>query len=73
MGELAGERWRAFNGARPIATPGAPVTSTVINGITLEYEIQLFFRRAKQLQISWNDTSRCDDLIAEAILDGEAA
>lgn len=38
-------------------------------GFTLEYEIQLYFRRAKQLQISWNDERRCDDLIATAILD----
>lgn len=42
-------------------------------GFTLEYEIQLYFRRAKQLQISWNDERRCDDLIAAAILDGDAA
>lgn len=38
-------------------------------GFTLEYEIQLYFRRAKQLQISWNDERRCDDLIAAAVLD----
>ena len=42
-------------------------------GFTLEYEIQLYFRRAKQLQISWNDTSACEDLVAAAVLDGEAA
>lgn len=42
-------------------------------GFTLEYEIQLYFRRAKQLQLSWNDTRRCDDLVAEAVLDGDAA
>ena len=42
-------------------------------GFTLEYEIQLFFRRAKQLQISWNDERRCQDLIAAAVLDGDAA
>ncbi len=42
-------------------------------GFTLEYEIQLFFRRAKQLQLSWNDDRRCQDLIAVAILDGDAA
>ena len=38
-------------------------------GFTLEYEIQLYFRRAKQLQLSWNDTRRCEDLIAAAVLD----
>jgi alkylation response protein AidB-like acyl-CoA dehydrogenase len=41
-------------------------------GFTVEYEVQLYFRRAKQLQISWNDTRRCEDLIAAAVLD-EAA
>jgi alkylation response protein AidB-like acyl-CoA dehydrogenase len=42
-------------------------------GFTLEYEIQLYFRRAKQLQLSWNDTRRCEDLIAAAVLDGDEA
>lgn len=41
-------------------------------GFTLEYEIQLYFRRAKQLQLSWNDTRRCEELIAAATLDGAA-
>ena len=38
-------------------------------GFTVEYEIQLYFRRAKQLQVSWNDTARCEELIAAAVLD----
>lgn len=38
-------------------------------GFTLEYEIQLYFRRAKQLQLSFNDTRRCEELIAAAVLD----
>jgi len=38
-------------------------------GFTLEYEIQMYFRRAKQLQITWNDTRRCEELIAAAVLD----
>jgi len=42
-------------------------------GFTLEYEVQLYFRRAKQLQIMWNDTRRCEDLIAVALLDEPAA
>ena len=42
-------------------------------GFTLEYEVQLYFRRAKQLQLSWNDTRRCEDLVAEAVLDGDEA
>ena len=42
-------------------------------GFTLEYEIQLYFRRAKQQQISWNDTRRCEEIIAAAVLDEPAA
>jgi alkylation response protein AidB-like acyl-CoA dehydrogenase len=38
-------------------------------GFTVEYEIQLYFRRAKQLQISFNDAARCEELIAAALLD----
>ncbi len=41
-------------------------------GFTLEYEVQLYFRRAKQLQLSWNDSRRCEDLIAAAVLDDAA-
>jgi len=42
-------------------------------GFTLEYEIQLYFRRAKQQQITWNDTRRCEDLVAAAVLDEDSA
>ena len=38
-------------------------------GFTLEYDIQLYFRRAKALQISWLDDPRLGELIAEGILD----
>ncbi len=38
-------------------------------GFTLEYDIQLYFRRAKQLQISWMDTRALESMIASAILD----
>ena len=38
-------------------------------GFTVEYEIQLYFRRAKQLQVSWYDNRRLEDLIARALLD----
>lgn len=38
-------------------------------GFTLEYDIQLYFRRAKQLQLSWWDKQTCEDRVAEAILD----
>ncbi len=38
-------------------------------GFTLEYDIQLYFRRAKQLQLSWWDTRYLEDLVAEQVLD----
>ncbi len=37
-------------------------------GFTVDYDIQLYFRRAKQLQLSWWDTATCEDGIANAIL-----
>jgi alkylation response protein AidB-like acyl-CoA dehydrogenase len=39
-------------------------------GFTLEYDIQLYFRRAKQLQITWGDSRRLEDLVAASVLDG---
>ncbi len=38
-------------------------------GFTVEFDIQLYFRRAKQLQISWWDTRYLEDLVAAAVLD----
>ena len=38
-------------------------------GFTIEYEIQLYFRRAKALQLSYNDTRRCEQIVAEEVLD----
>jgi alkylation response protein AidB-like acyl-CoA dehydrogenase len=38
-------------------------------GFTLEYDIQLYFRRAKQLQISWYDDRALEELIATTLLD----
>jgi alkylation response protein AidB-like acyl-CoA dehydrogenase len=38
-------------------------------GFTLEYDIQLYFRRAKQLQISWWDTRYLEELVARRVLD----
>lgn len=37
-------------------------------GFTVEYDIQLYFRRAKQLQLSWWDQVACEDRIADAVL-----
>ncbi len=39
-------------------------------GFTLEYDIQLYFRRAKQLQISWWDERALEELVAASVLDG---
>ena len=41
-------------------------------GFTLEYDIQLYFRRAKALQISWLDDPALSELIAEQVLDQPA-
>lgn len=38
-------------------------------GFTLEYDIQLYFRRAKQLQISWWDDRVLEERIAASVLD----
>jgi alkylation response protein AidB-like acyl-CoA dehydrogenase len=38
-------------------------------GFTLEYDIQLYFRRAKQLQLSWWDARYLEELVASAVLD----
>jgi alkylation response protein AidB-like acyl-CoA dehydrogenase len=38
-------------------------------GFTLEYDIQLYFRRAKQLQISWWNDRYLEELIAAQVLD----
>jgi alkylation response protein AidB-like acyl-CoA dehydrogenase len=42
-------------------------------GFTLEYDIQLYFRRAKQLQITWWDTRYLEELVAASVLDDGAA
>ena len=39
-------------------------------GFTLEYDIQLFFRRAKQLQLNWWDSRYLEQLVAAEVLDG---
>ena len=35
----------------------------------LEYDIQLYFRRAKQLQLTWWDTRTLEELVAASVLD----
>jgi alkylation response protein AidB-like acyl-CoA dehydrogenase len=38
-------------------------------GFTVEYDIQLYFRRAKQLQLSWWDSRYLEELVAADVLD----
>jgi alkylation response protein AidB-like acyl-CoA dehydrogenase len=38
-------------------------------GFTVEYDVQLYFRRAKQLQLSWWDDRYLEELIAAEVLD----
>ena len=38
-------------------------------GFTIEYDAQLYFRRAKQLQLSWWDSRQLEELIASSVLD----
>ncbi len=40
-------------------------------GFSVEYDIQLYFRRAKQLQLSWWDGSYLEERIAATVLDAE--
>ena len=38
-------------------------------GFTVEYDVQLYFRRAKALQLDWWDTRYLEELVATAVLD----
>jgi alkylation response protein AidB-like acyl-CoA dehydrogenase len=38
-------------------------------GFTIEYDIQLYFRRAKQLQLTWWDARTLEERIAVEVLD----
>jgi len=38
-------------------------------GFTIEYDAQLYFRRAKQLQLNWWDSRTLEELIASDVLD----
>jgi len=42
-------------------------------GFTVEYDIQLYFRRAKELQLSWWDTRHLEELVARDVLDAAPA
>jgi alkylation response protein AidB-like acyl-CoA dehydrogenase len=50
------------------------VTATAVqifggNGFTVEFDVQLYFRRAKQWQLSWWDARYLEELIAVEVLD----
>ncbi len=38
-------------------------------GFTLEFDIQLYFRRAKQQQLNWSDSGTLEERVAAAVLD----
>ena len=38
-------------------------------GFTVDYDIQLYFRRAKQLQLSWWDDRYLEERVAATVLD----
>jgi alkylation response protein AidB-like acyl-CoA dehydrogenase len=38
-------------------------------GFTVDYDIQLYFRRAKQLQLSWWDPRHLEERVAATVLD----
>lgn len=38
-------------------------------GFTVEFDIQLYFRRAKALQLSWWDSAHLEELVATAVLE----
>ncbi len=42
-------------------------------GFTVEFDIQLYFRRAKQIQISWWDEAYLEELVARDVLDRRSA
>ncbi len=42
-------------------------------GFTVDYDIQLYFRRAKQLQLSWWDARVLEEMIAADVLDSDRA
>ncbi len=63
-------RWRSSSPARPSATsPPWRSRSSAASASPSSTTIQLYFRRAKQLQISWWDSRTCEDLVAASVLD----
>ncbi len=38
------------------------------NGFTVDFDVQLYFRRAKSLQLNWWDTYHLEEMVADAVL-----
>ena len=57
----------AGNVFRDVTAMGQQIFGGV--GFTVEYDIQLYFRRAKALQLSWWDTRYLEKLVAADVLD----
>ena len=38
-------------------------------GFTIDFDIQLYFRRAKALQLSWWDARYLEEMVAASVLD----
>jgi len=76
----AGESYRALammaalfakNTAREVTARAEQVHGGI--GFTIEYDIQLFYRRAKQMQVNWYDKRTLESTIAQLTFDeGEA-
>ena len=63
-------RWRSCSRARRSATsPRWRSRSSAASASRVEYDIQLYFRRAKQLQISWWNDRYLEELVAQQVLD----
>jgi alkylation response protein AidB-like acyl-CoA dehydrogenase len=60
-------KWFACQTFRDVTAMGQQVYGGV--GFTLEYDIQLYFRRAKQLQLSWWGPRSLEERIAADVLD----
>lgn len=60
----------AYDTARSVTAKAEQIHGGI--GFTLEYDIQLFFRRAKQQQINWWDARHLEALIEAAIFDNNS-
>ncbi|NIB38932.1 acyl-CoA/acyl-ACP dehydrogenase [Pseudomaricurvus alkylphenolicus] len=59
----------ACNTARDVTAKAEQIHGGI--GFTMEYDIQLFFRRAKQQQLNWWDSRYLEKQVAAAVLDSD--